>query len=57
MWAHYADSHKGFCIEYSANSKSIDWEYEKDWRAFEKVAGTSVRLVQGDILGVYFDSN
>ena len=30
MWAHYADSYSGFCIEYDF-SKS--WSYEKEWRS------------------------
>lgn len=88
MWSHYANNHKGFCIEYSlkdfldANlivkpvlyqrelvdilkyesgtlsqnvgleqfyTKSIDWEYEKEWRIVhnaESNSGVSIKIPQ-----------
>lgn len=88
MWSHYANNHKGFCIEYSLKdfldrnlivqpvlyqrelidilkyesgalsqnvgleqfyTKSIDWEYEKEWRIVhnaESNSGVSIKIPQ-----------
>ncbi len=82
MWSHYADSHRGFCIEYSRTprnilgkqaepvkyqdrvpslsvqeitsrggnfdklwlTKSIHWEYEKEWRLINTEGGKSFQF-------------
>lgn len=91
MWAHYADNHHGFCLEFSSSepqsspfsvswpityqkdrpivdrtvtldnedtdalvrlgllTKSLDWAYEREWRALE-VKGTGPRIFPKGLL-------
>lgn len=95
LWAHYANSHRGICIEFSSKTilyelayrvhyqenypsfkyphdlydalhtivtKSIDWNYEREYRAFDvpssklklKLRNGKFRLENGAISRVYF---
>lgn len=92
MWSHYADHHKGFCLEFKTDSepfqkvrqvkyseqmpafdlmpmlcdqdseqvidlfctKSLDWQYEREWRAIHKEAGTAYTYPSDALAGVYF---
>ena len=92
MWSHYASHHKGFCLEFKADSepfekirkvkyatsmpafdlvpmlcdqdfdqildlfctKSLDWQYEREWRAIHKEAGTAYTYPSDALTGVYF---
>ena len=44
MWSHYADAHKGICIEYEYRN----WKYEPDYRVLS--GGVSIRY--GQIEGI-----
>lgn len=88
MWSHYANGHKGFCIEYDIEdifkkfngifpvnyseelpelenngekgiskyfyTKSIDWEYEDEWRLFVNYQETQESFIEmPDIKAIY----
>lgn len=91
MWSHYADNHKGVCLEFDGESsvfreamkviyekerpvintlrssdlhitmskalitKSIDWEYEGEWRIIRQVDGVGILNIRPDSLtGIVF---
>ena len=92
MWSHYADHHKGFCLEFKTDcetfekirqvkyvsqmpafdlvpmlchddfdqvldlfcTKSLDWQYEREWRALHKEAGTAYTYPSDVLTGIYF---